>query len=239
MRGDDLVEALRQKLSRLNPETKITDKLLADFLGTTPTNLKYHWTHRESLSPLQVANLVVTAMAAARKDAHDFTLRPIVEFFPLVSKVSARSKKVLLFDAKEEGNKPQLYLQGLRRELDSHHGIYVFYDSRGSALYAGKAKRLSLWVEMIGAFNRKRPVSQSLYRVRHPQGHKDYKTSDEQERQIRRVGVPLHELAAYFSAYEVPDAMIDSLEALLVRGFANDLLNVRMEKFATGKGKAR
>jgi hypothetical protein len=43
--------------------------------------------------------------------------------------------------------------------------------------------------------------------------------------------VPLHELAIYFSAYQVDDEMVDKLEALLVRSFANDLLNVRMEKF--------
>ena len=42
----------------------------------------------------------------------------------------------------------------------------------------------------------------------------------------------LFDLAAYFSAYEVADGMIEELEALLVRAFANDLLNVKMETFA-------
>lgn len=39
-------------------------------------------------------------------------------------------------------------------------------------------------------------------------------------------------LGRYFSAYNVDSGMIDALEALLVRGFANDLLNVKMETFA-------
>ena len=43
--------------------------------------------------------------------------------------------------------------------------------------------------------------------------------------------MPLHDLATYFSAYEVADVMIDDLEALMVRSFANDLLNIRMERF--------
>ena len=39
-------------------------------------------------------------------------------------------------------------------------------------------------------------------------------------------------MASYFSAYKVDDGMIGDVEALLVRSFANDLLNIRMERSA-------
>ena len=45
----------------------------------------------------------------------------------------------------------------------------------------------------------------------------------------------LHDLAAYFSAFHVEDAMIDDVEALLVRAFPNDLLNSKMERFVAAK----
>jgi hypothetical protein len=57
-------------------------------------------------------------------------------------------------------------------------------------------------------------------------------------RQIRLRAVPLHDLAAYLSAYRVVDGLIGELESLLIRAFANDLLNVRMEKFGWDKRNA-
>lgn len=56
--------------------------------------------------------------------------------------------------------------------------------------------------------------------------------SDEKARQIIDQQVPLWDLAAYFNAYEVADEMIEDVEALLLRSFANNLLNKRMEQFA-------
>lgn len=239
MIGADVIEALTRKLQKDRGGTPLTQRELARFLGISGFHLNQNWLKANARTPLQVANLLISAIKAAERRVQETAIRPIVEFFPLEGEPTAHSKKPRLFNAGSRTGLDPRYLQGLREELRTNHGIYIFYDSRGAALYAGKAKRLSLWVEMNGAFNRKRPVGQSLYRVRHPQPQQAYKTSAEKARQITRVGVPLHELAAYFSAYEVPDAMIDSLEALLVRGFANDLLNVRMEKFAAGKGKPR
>jgi hypothetical protein len=43
--------------------------------------------------------------------------------------------------------------------------------------------------------------------------------------------VQLADLAMYFSAYKVDEGMINNIEALLVRVFANVILNSRMEKF--------
>ena len=49
----------------------------------------------------------------------------------------------------------------------------------------------------------------------------------------------LHAIAAYLSAYAVPIGLISKIEALLVRGFANDLLNTRMESILPRKKSAK
>jgi hypothetical protein len=72
---------------------------------------------------------------------------------------------------------------------------------------------------------------QKIKRVKHPLRNQAYTNSQEKARQITDHVVPLYELASYFSAYEVTDGMVDEVEAMLVRGFANDLLNARMERF--------
>jgi hypothetical protein len=60
--------------------------------------------------------------------------------------------------------------------------VYVFFDSRGQAIYAGKAKRQTLWKEMTAAFNRARDSVQRIKRVRHPKRRVAYRTSDEKAR---------------------------------------------------------
>jgi hypothetical protein len=49
--------------------------------------------------------------------------------------------------------------------------------------------------------------------------------------QITKQSVHLHDIAVYFSAYEVDNAFIDNLEATIIRMFPNDLLNTRIERF--------
>jgi hypothetical protein len=117
--------------------------------------------------------------------------------------------------------------------------LAVFFDSRGQAIYTGKARRQNLWKEMNLAFNRNRGEIQKIKRVHHPTRKQSYRTSDEKARQIRDSFVPLHELARYFSAYQIADTMINELEAMLVRSFANDLLNQRMERFGQQKKKKK
>jgi hypothetical protein len=115
----------------------------------------------------------------------------------------------------------------------------VFFDSSGRAIYAGKARKQKLWKELNLAFNRRRNDLQTIKRVKHPSTNSLYKTSDEKSRQIREISVPLHELAAYVSAYAVEDGMISVVEAMLVRSFANDLLNKRMERFSASTKATR
>ena len=94
----------------------------------------------------------------------------------------------------------------------------------------------ALWREMNLAFNRSR-ATQSIKLVNHPKLNFAYRTAAEKDRQIRNTNLKLHDLAAYFSAFEVEDSMISNVEALLVRAFPNDLLNSKMERFEAARTK--
>ncbi|MDE3057025.1 MAG: hypothetical protein KGJ59_03600 [Bacteroidota bacterium] len=155
-------------------------------------------------------------------------IRPIVEFYPL--KPVKRKVKWLILD-------PKLPRDGLiQAELKSAHGIYIFYNSQCRAIYLGKADQLTLWKELTNAFNRKREA-QTLFKVLHPITGNAFKPAYKKKRGIRKRHVYLHEIASFMSAYEVGDALIRNLEALLMRAFPNELTNAKMEtiEFKTKK----
>jgi hypothetical protein len=156
-------------------------------------------------------------------------VRPIVEFFEFEYADAPRSDNAVLFSEMWD-EKTHRYLDGVKKELQRARGIYIYYDSRGRAIYAGKAEEQSLWKEMNLALNRGRGDVQSIKRVSHPTNSIPYKAPEEKSRRIVRQEVRLWEIARYFSAYEIaPRSIIGMFEALMVRGFANDLLNKRME----------
>ena len=229
--GAAIISALEKKL-----RSKTVTKLAAD-LGVSGQAIQ-NWKKRRSVTARQVASLVHKAQAAARSRMQVGAIRPLVEFFPIRKVPSKQEVKYELFGDRDGSDQSHPYLAGLKEELRSCYGVYVFFDSRGQAIYAGKARRQNLWREMKGTFNRERDDLQMIRRVRHPSRKLEYRTSNEKLRQIREVSVPLHELAYYFSAYEVEDVMIGVVEAMLVRSFANDLLNKRMERFG-GPPKAK
>lgn len=231
MRGNKLIATLKKRFG------VSTDTALAPQLGLSLQAL-HNWKRRPRVTERQVCGLVVKASRAGATNLGTQAIRPIVEFFPIGKAKSTQSNRYELFTVSDEGrNHP--YRMGLRKELESHHGIYIFFDSRGQAIYAGKARRQKIWKEMKMAFNRGRGDIQKIKRVRQPSRKQAYRTSNEKARQIRDFVVPLYELAAYFSAYEVADNMINELEAMLVRSFANDLLNKRMERFGQQRRTAR
>lgn len=160
-------------------------------------------------------------------------VRPIVEFFPLDWVESKRGAKYEIFSEylDEDGNAHR-YNEGVKNELRTTSGIYLFYDSRGRALYAGRAVEQSLWAEMNNVYNRSRDEVQKIKLVNHPIRNVAYSSATESGRKIIKNSVKLHDLAAYVSAYEIaPKDLIPMFEALLIRAFANDLLNARMENF--------
>lgn len=215
MKGSALIQALKKKF-RVS-----TDAALAKHLGISLPAIQL-WKNRKSVTPRQLASLVHKASFQSN------IIRPIVEFFPIERVETKRGASYEVFSIHDDNDLEHPYRSGLKSEMVAHHGVYVFFDSRGQVIYAGKARRQNLWKEVNNAFNRDRGEVQSIYRVSHPKNKVPYQSKP---RQIVSQPVALHELAAYFSAYQVPDAMINDLESMLVRSFANDLLNIRMEKF--------
>lgn len=219
MNAEKLIHALKQKLN------VTTDTDLAKALGMTGPALIQWRNQKNDVSALQIANAVVKARDASKKDAHRAAIKPIVEFFP-IDAVSNGNKQEVFGTGKAAGK----HLNGLREVLEKSQGLYVFYDTRGRALYAGQTKKQNLWKEMNLAFNRDRSA-QVMTLVRHPTSDVEFRPAHEKVRQPTDINLKLHDLAAYFSAYGVAEGMIDDLEALLVRVFPNDLLNFKMEKF--------
>jgi DNA-binding XRE family transcriptional regulator len=222
---------LAMKASELLPELSRalgtdSQRELARVLGVTEQTLHRWKRGNQALSARQIANALVKSRTAAVARAQLENIKPIVEFYWLQACRTKRDAKWQIFDPDHGG----LYAQGLRDALNGAHGIYVFYDSRGSALYVGQARSQTLWREMNLAFNRKRTVQKITY-VPHPSRNQEFRAAHEKLRQPRERRVPLSDLAQYFSAYQVDAGMIDNLEALLVRGFANNVMNVKMERF--------
>ena len=174
-----------------------------------------------------MATALAKSRSAAVQRAQLETIRPVVEFFRISRCTSKGGAAWLVLDTSQS-----LYTEGLKQALDDSRGLYIFYDSRGKALYVGKAKEQTIWQEMNKAFNRDRGEVQSIKLVQHPERNQEFKTGYEKLRQPQERVLELYDLATYFSAYSVDPAMIDDLEALMVRGFANDLLNIKMETFA-------
>jgi len=230
MNGAKLIAAAKRKLRAS------TDRALSEMLGVTEQTL-HNWKNRPAVTTRQLAGLIHSARRAGARQFQARAIRTIVEFYPIRKVVTRRGVSQRLFDGKDGQGDDHRYRRGLKDELKRCRGVYVFFDSRGQAIYVGKARRQFLWAEINLAFNRNRGEIQKIRRVRHPERALDYRTSDEKARQIIESVVPLHELAAYFSAYEVADEMVADLEALLVRSFANDLLNVRMERFGRTRRK--
>jgi hypothetical protein len=229
LKGKAFVAALRRKFIPTIRGPSLVRQGLAAKLGCSAQAI-YNWQSNDrKLGAAQVVNLVAKTIATAEQRAQQGAIRPIVEFFDLDAEESKRKKRMELFSSDVAKEHP--YLKGLKAELKRAKGVYIFYNSSGEALYAGQARERSLWDEMKSVFNRNRRQHQSIKRVSHPVRHIDFVPAYRNPRKIARKEVPLYELADYMSAYEVPDGLIDTLEAFLVRAFANDLLNVRMEPF--------
>jgi hypothetical protein len=226
LNGNDFIEGIKRKVIDETGESG-TDRQIADYLGITMQALA-NWRGSDEITVRQMVGLVSRVKEKAIDRTEREAVRPVVEFFRLALVPSRGGDRQEIFGVRDENGVEHPYLKGLRSELEEHSGVYLFYDSRGRALYAGKARYQSLWKEINLAFNRDRQV-QKIRRVDHPERRQDFRTSDEIRRQIKLRAVPLHELATYVSAYAVANGLINSVEAMLIRGFPNDLLNARME----------
>jgi hypothetical protein len=161
-------------------------------------------------------------------------IEPIVEYLPIVHTESSRGAQWELFSIKDEDGKGIKYLCNIRKLMNDGRGIYIFYDSLGRAIYVGKAEKQSLWKEANLAFNRDRREHQAIWMVKHPKTNVSKEISN---RKIRKTEVALSDIAAYFSAFSIEEGKIAAMEAFLIRAFANNLMNKRMETFRLGGGE--
>jgi len=233
MKGAELVAALRKHFAALNKVETVTDSSLARQLGQTQANIGLWKSRQSDLTAGQIVNLLRKYRSAVEAELASNCITPIVEFFPVSAVDSRHGAKLEVFSVKD-GAADHPYRAGIKKALCDAQGLYFFYDSRGRALYAGQTNKQSLWNEINGAFNRERGKElQSIKIVSHPERKQKYERYDEKTRQITKVAVSLHDVAEFFSAYEVHPLMISNLESLVIRTFANDLLNKKMEHFGT------
>lgn len=222
MQGSEFIDMMKKVLG------VTTNKELASFLGITAEHISRLY-KQESLSEKYVDRRLIHAhkeiQRRAREQAFQTAISPLVEFYPIDLTLSRRAANWELFDANSS-----TYAAGLRDSLEEHHGIYVFFDSRGKSIYVGKAKRQSLWMEMNSALNRKRKNLQRMMLVSHPTRNQQFIPSCDKPRHIIECNVFLSDIATYFSAYSVADEFIDIAESLLIRCFPNNLLNKKMEQ---------
>jgi len=229
MNGEELIEGIRAKLEREYYQ-KVTDRELVDYLGISMPSLQ-NWRNRESVTTRQVVGLMFKSQ---KKNLNNelknlnnelkTAICPIVEFFDLPSVDPKNKARTKIFET--DGNQ---YLKRLQKELETYHGIYIFYDSSGRALYIGKTENRKLW-QRINETYRSRIVQLRLVDHPNPERNQKYKTLEEKDRQISNKRIHLYELASYISAYKVAKPLIHNTEALLIRSFANDLYNMKMER---------
>ena len=226
MKGSELIAALREKFGVKNNAN------LAKYLGVSGMHPKNLEEQKKDLGPKQITNLVDKAMTKAQaegarqkqEEIHKNFIKSIVEYFP-IEKVESKHGKNYEISPPESYKKKWVTL---RKDLqESKSGIYIFYDSSGRAIYVGKTAgtTISLWARMKLSFNHDQQKSRKLYCIDH---------GPKAKTQAQKLGpkpVQLHELAKYFSAYKIDPYMIHNTEALLIRSFADNLMNKKMETF--------
>jgi len=222
MEGIKLLNALKKKF-----QVRSHAELKKD-LGISSHTMNGWKRKKTNLEPNQIANLIWKASEKSKNSAQRESIRPVVEYFPIDASKSLQGVKWRVLDTKKPQNKK------IKEILQRSHGIYVFYNSQCEAIYVRKAKRRKLWSEINDAFNRKRDA-QIAWKVKHPKTRADFLPAFKKPRTIKKQKVYLHDLASYFSVYQVDGDLTDKIEALLIRVFANELTNTRIERFNLGK----
>jgi len=208
IRGDIFIDSFKEK------HKKRTNVEISQLLGLSQASLN-SW-RRNGITIRALIGVIQKS-----KDLHTKNLiNPITEFREITRTHTSHRVNYEIIDKSTE------VLKNLKLHLDNCNGIYIFHDSRGNAVYVGKAKNQTLWKEINLAFNRDRS-SQVMKKVSH--------SKMGSVGQITKHNVHLHDIAVYFSAYEVDKNLIDNLEATIIRMFPNDLLNARIERVKRAK----
>jgi hypothetical protein len=220
MKGNILVEILGKEL-KTSKKTAI-----ARALNVSPTLISNLANQKRELSARQVGNIIRRIVNYTTNTLIDNAVETIVEYFPVEP-----HKNRTRWHPLNKSSHPEL-----AELLEKSVGIYVYYNSEGKVIYLGKAER-SLMSEMIQTYNRSFKDNYVIFAVRHPRDRFKPKP-DGTMRSLRKQEVILADTASFFSCYKVDSGLILSLEALLIRIAANNLINVRMEKALPAVGRA-
>ncbi|MCX7108720.1 MAG: hypothetical protein NTX45_01065 [Proteobacteria bacterium] len=178
MKASAFVANLRKKFS---DEYEIGgDQSVAARLGVSLATLRTWAKSDKDLAAFQITNALLKSHSKIVSQAQIDTIKPIVEFYEIDRSDSKGGCKSEILPQMEKCSKMQ---RGVREELLKRSGIYIFYDSRGRALYAGKARKQNLWKEMNLAYNRARGEVQKIKLVSHPERNQEFKPGYEHTRQ--------------------------------------------------------
>ena len=140
-------------LKRRDSNRFTTDGDVASYLSIDPAQL-YQWRKTDrNLTNLQIERLFEKSRRAAANEIRQSAIKPIVEFFPIDFTESRQGKNWELFSKSDGASQ---HIRGLHQTLSTSKGVYLFYDTRGHALYAGRTTNQNLWAEMNNALNRPR-----------------------------------------------------------------------------------
>lgn len=213
-------QVVREILEKLQAEKKVPQ--LARTLGVKSHDV-YHWLAGQVKTSSTIEKIIESIVNSSRRQAISDSYNTIVEMKSLKAKLSKQGGSYDMVIGKTEGES-----KNIEKKLKAEYGgLYIFYDSLGKAIYAGKTEKKkkngkacknSLWDEMKSAYNRKRK-SQVIFRS----------NNSNTNSRIVKQNYCLYETACYVSAYKVDELAIRDFEALIIRSFPNDLTNVRME----------
>jgi len=202
-----------------------SDADISIILGLTSGRISQLRTRPGNLTARQIVSFIQKAAANERSAVLSNGIKPIVELYP-IKRIS--SKRDVKWESLPTGpDNPRN--RKMRSHLESVQGIYIFYDSQGCAIYAGKTERQNIWKEMTNAYNRERSNHNAVL-VDHTGKGEDLTPAWQWLKQPRKTQVYLYDTSLYFSAYEVAVELIPKLEAFVVRAFCNSLSNKKMEK---------
>jgi len=190
---------------------------VCDYLGiTNNTSSKYE--RKNDLNNTEIFGLI----KKSRRSAVQNSINVITEYYPI--ELTRLRENHDFIDAKRDPNHTKL-----KNELNKSFGVYVFYDSSGRAIYVGKAVRQSLYSEMRSAFNRFRnEVKDTMVIIRSAHTKNKMKIV-KFNKSIKRHRVTISDVSAYFSAFRIDKNLISTIEAIMIRAFANNLTNSKIE----------
>jgi hypothetical protein len=213
-------QVVREILEKL--QAGKTNPQLAKTLGVKSHDV-YHWLAGQVKTSATIEKIIESIVNSTKRQTISDSYNTIAEMKSLKARLSKQGGSYDMVIGKNENES-----KNIEKKLKAEYGgLYIFYDSLGKAIYAGKTEikkkngkvcKNSLWDEMKSAFNRERK-SQIIFRS----------NDSNKNTRITKQYYYLYETACYVSAYKVDELAISDFEALIIRSFPNDLTNVRME----------